>query len=116
MRQAKDNARLYRPMTIVTDKAPTYARVIGDWNKRNPLDDPILNFDRKWRSNIIESDHASLKRLTVPGKGFQSLRTAKATPKDIEAIRKIKRGYVHGRSDGIAGEMSFVNELFGLAA
>lgn len=116
LRQAKDNARLYQPMTIVTDKVPTYARVIGDWNKRNPFDDPILHVDRKWRNNIIESDHASLKRLTIHGKGFQSLRTAKATLKGIEAIRTTRRGHVHGRSDGIAGEVSFVNELFGLAA
>lgn len=116
LRQAKDNARLYQPMTIVTDKAPTYARLIGDLNKRNFLDDPILHVDRKWRNNIIESDHASLKRLTDPGKGFQSLRTAKATLKGIEAIRMIKRGHVHGRPEGITGEVSFVNRLFGLAA
>ncbi len=84
--------------------------------QEDPFDDPILHIDRKWRNNIIESDHASLKRLTVPGKGFQSLRTAKATLKGIEAIRTIKRGHVHGRTDGIVGEVSFVNELFGLAA
>ena len=116
LRQAKDNARLYQPMTIVTDKAPTYARVIEDWNERNFLDDPILHVDRKWRNNIIESDHAALKRLTNPGKGFQSLHTAKATLKGIEAIRTIKRGHVHGRQDGIKGEVRFVNGLFGLAA
>lgn len=116
LRQAKDNARLYQPMTIVTDKAPTYARVIGDMNKRNFLDDPILHVDRKWRNNIIESDHASLKRLTDPGKGFQSLRTTKATLKGIEAFRTIKRGHVFGRQDWITGEVSFVIRLFGLAA
>jgi IS6 family transposase len=116
LRQAKDNARLYQPMTIVTDKAPTYARVIGDWNMTNFLDDPILHVDRKWRNNIVESDHAAMKRPTTPGKGFQSLRTAKATRKGIEAIRTIKRGHVTGRQIGITGEVSFVNGLFGLAA
>jgi IS6 family transposase len=103
-------------MTIVTDKAPTYARVIGDWNQRTFLDDSILHVDRKWRNNIIESDHASLKSLTDPGKGFQSLRTANATLRGIEAIRTIKRGHVHDRPARINGGVCIVNGLFGLAA
>ena len=115
-RQAKDNARLYQPMTIVTDKAPTYARVIGEVNDRISPEHAILHVNRKWRNNIIESDHAALKRLTDPGKGFQSLRTAKATLKGFEAIRTIKRGHVFGRADGILGEASFVNGLFAIAA
>jgi len=57
-----------------------------------------------------------LKRLTDPGKGFQSLRTAKATLKGIEAIRTIKRGQINGLPTGVSGEISFLNGLFAAAA
>lgn len=67
------------------------------------------------RNKFVESDYASLKRQTEPGKEVQSLRTAKATLSDIEAIRTIKRCHVYGRQNGITGEVSFVNKLFGLA-
>ncbi len=116
LRRARDNARLFQSQAIVTDKAPTYARIIREINDRAFQGDPILHVDRKWRNNIVESDHASLKRLTDPAKDFQSLRAAKATFRGIEAIRTIKRGHVVGRHDGVKGEISFVNSLFGLAA
>lgn len=48
--------------------------------------------------------------------GFQTLRTANATLKRIEAIRMIKRGHVNERQDGVTGKVSFVNGLFRLAA
>lgn len=94
---------------IFTDKAPTYAKVIREINQRRDPGDAIIHIDKKWRNNRIESDHAALKRITDPGKGFHSLRTAKAT-------RTIKRGHVHDIAPGVPGEISFVNELFGLAA
>lgn len=109
LKQAKDTARLYRPPVIFTDKAPTYAKVIREINQRRDPGDAIIHIDKKWRNNRIESDHAALKRITDPGKGFHSLRTAKAT-------RTIKRGHVHDIAPGVPGEISFVNELFGLAA
>lgn len=74
-----------------------------------------IDVDRKWRNNIIESGHASLQRLTDPGKGVQSHRTAKAILKSVEAIPTIKKGHVYGSQNGIMGEMSFVKGLFGLA-
>ena len=115
-RQAMDNARLYQPMTIVTDKAPTYRRVIRRINRLRSPEKAIVHIDRKWRNNVVESDHAALKRLTDPGKGFQSPRTAKATFKGIEAIRTIKRGQINDPSTGVSGEISFLNGLFATAA
>lgn len=103
-------------MAIFTDKVPTYAKVIHEINQRRSPDDAILHIDKKWKNNRIESDHATLKRIIDPGKGFQSLRTAKATLQCVEAMRTIKRGHVHGKAPGVPGEVSFVNGLFGLAA
>ena len=115
-KQARDNARLYQPLAIFTDKAPNYSKIIREINSNCSPQDAILHIDRKWKNNRIESDHASLKRIISPGKGFYSMRTAKATLKGIEAIRMIKRGHVHGKPDGITGEISFVAALFQTAA
>ena len=45
--------------------------------------DEITHINKKGKNNRIESDHASLKRIINPGRGFQTLRTAKATLKGI---------------------------------
>jgi transposase, IS6 family len=116
LRQAQDNARLYQPLVIFTDKAATYAKVIKEINRRRGPGDEIIHIDKKWKNNRIESDYAALKRIINPGKGFHSLRTAKATLQGVEAMRTIKRGDVHGMAPGVPGEVSFVNRLFGLAA
>lgn len=116
LRQAMDNARLYQPRAIFTDKAQSYAEVIWEINQRRGAGDEILHCDRKWRNNKIESDHAALTRITDPGKGLQSLRTANATLQGVEAMRTIKRGQVHGKPAGVLGEILFVNSLFRLAA
>jgi IS6 family transposase len=115
-RQACDNARLYQPMTIVTDKAHSYSKVIGEMNRWSFPGEEIRHVDRKWKNNRIESDHAALKKLVTPTRGFKSLSAAKDTLKGIEAVRSIKRGHVVGRESGVAGEVRFVASLFKEAA
>ena len=116
LKQACENARLYQPRSITTDKAHSYARVIGEVNRFELPGEGILHINRKWENNRIESDHAALKKLITPMRGFKSLSSAKATLHGIEAIRTIKRGHVHGKEAGITGEIRFVESLFGLAA
>lgn len=76
----------------------------------------ILHNNRKWENNRIESDHAALKKLITPMRGFKSRSSAKATLRGIEAIRTIKRGHVYGKDPGITGEVRFVESLFGMVA
>lgn len=114
LKQACENARLYQPRTITTDKAHSYARVIGEMNQFELPGDGILHNNRKWENNRIESDHAALKKIITPMRGFKSLSSAKATLRGIEAIRTIKRGHVYGKDPGITGEIRFVESLFGL--
>lgn len=114
-RQARETVRIYGPVSVTTDKAPTYERVISEMNAYSFPGDEILHVNRKWRNNRIESDHAALKRITDPGRGFQSLRTAKATLKGIEAIRMIKRGHVCDPPTNVTGEVRLLAELFDLA-
>jgi IS6 family transposase len=113
LNKAIERVRLHRPVTIVTDKAPAYRRVIREINRRyDPHFDSIRHIDRKWRNNLIESDHAALKRLLGYRQSFRSLRSAKATLSGIETIRTIKRGHIHHKQTGILAEIQFIARLF----
>ena len=117
LRKAFDRVRLHRPVSICTDKAHTYRGVIREINRRyDPHFDSILHIDRKWRNNLIESDHAAMKRLLGNRQSFRSLRTAKATLAGIETIRTIKRGHVYTKQEGVTGEIEFIDKLFEHAA
>lgn len=117
LNKAIERVRLHRPVTIITDKAHAYRRVIRDINHRyDPHFDSIRHIDQKWRNNLIESDHAAMKRLLGYRQSFRSLRTAKATLSGIETIRTIKRGNVHQRQPGVRGEIAFIAGLFEPAA
>lgn len=88
--KAIERVRLHRPVTIYTDKAHAYRRVIREINHRfDPHFDSIQHIDRKWRNNLIESDHAAMKRLLGYRQSFRSLRSAKTTLSGIETIRTI---------------------------
>ena len=116
LNKAIERVRLHRPVIIVTDKAPTYARVIREINHRyDPHFESIRHIDRKWRNNLIESDHAAMKRLLGYRQSFRSLRSAKATLSGIETIRTIKRGHVHHKQAGVRGEIQFITQLFAAA-
>ena len=78
--------------------------------------DEITHFNRKGKNNRIESDHASLKQIIDPGRGFQTLRTAKTTLKGVEVHRMIKRGHYHGGQQGITAEIDFTDSVFGISA
>jgi IS6 family transposase len=112
LRQATDTARLSQPLSITTDKARSYVGAIAALNRRRGPDGFIGHITRRGENNIIESDHAALKRLTTPMRGFRSIPSAKATLSGIEAIRTIKRGqYAHPRL-GVRGEIDFLHDLF----
>ena len=103
----------HRLLTIVTEKAPTYRRVIREKNHQyDPHFDSIRHIDRKWRNNLIESDHAEMTRLFGYRQSFRSLQSAKVTLGGIEIIRTIKRGHIHNKRSGVRGEIQFVNQLF----
>lgn len=117
LNKAIERVLLHRPVSICTDKAPTYRKVIREINyEYDPHFDCITHIDKKYRSNRIESDHAALKRLLGYRQSFRSLRSAKATLQGVEAIRTIKNGHIQTRQPGVRGEIAFVHQLFGLAA
>lgn len=116
LNKAIERVRLHRPVSIVTDKAPTYRRVIREINQGyDPHFDSIRHIDQKRSNNLIESDHASLKRLLGYRKSYRSFRSAKATLSGIETMRTIKRGHIHNKQPGILAEMQFIAQLFDVA-
>lgn len=112
MRQASETVRCYHPLTIVTDKAHSCAKIIGEWNARSGPEDAPRHITRQHLNNRIEGDHAVLEHRLVPMRGPQSLRTAKATPKGFETFRAIRNGHFAGCEHGVANEIAFVRNLF----
>ena len=113
LNKAIERVRLHRPVTIATDKAPAYRRIIREINRRyGPHFDSIRHIDLKWRNNLIESDHAALKRLLGYRQSFRSLRSAKATLSGIETIRTIRRGHIRNKQTGVLEETKFIARLF----
>ena len=100
-----------------SDKAHTCRCVIREINYwYDPHFDGIRHIDRTWRNNLIESDHAAMKRLSGYRQGFRYLQSAKATMSGIETIRTIKRDHIHHEQPGAKGEIEFIRGLFEAAA
>ncbi|MSU90904.1 IS6 family transposase [Rhodobacteraceae bacterium 2CG4] len=57
LRQARETVRLYLPMTIITDKAHSVAKVIGEINNNLGPEGAIRHIDRKYLNIRIERDH-----------------------------------------------------------
>jgi IS6 family transposase len=115
-RRARDAARCFQPSAITTGKAhepqahhrggqPPCAARRGDRARH-----------LEGANNRIESDHAALKRITTPMRGFQSLSSAKATLRGIEAVHAIRRSQIHSPPSGITCEIRVLHGLFGIAA
>lgn len=95
--QQDDRARAPAPVgTIVTDKAHSYRRVIREINHRyDPRFDNIRRVDRKWRNNLMKSDHPTIKPFLGYQQSFRSLRSTKEILSGIETIRTNRRGHVY---------------------
>lgn len=74
-------------MTIITDKAHSYAKGIKEMNFSCVPDDVIPLVDCKHLNNRIEGDHGVSKQLLKPKRGFRSLTAARDTLKGIETNR-----------------------------
>nr|WP_319799780.1 DDE-type integrase/transposase/recombinase [Roseobacter sp. H9] len=95
LKKAIERVRLQRPVSICTDKAPAYRKVIREINQRyDPHFDYITPVDRKYLNNRVESNHAALKRLLGYRQSFRSLRSAKITLQGMETIRTIKNAHI----------------------
>lgn len=106
----------YQPLTIITDKAHSYAKVIGEINGQLGPENAIHHIDRKYLNNRIESDHTALKQRLRPMRGFQTLAGAKAALAGIETFRTIRKGQFENCETGVINEITFIANLFPAAA
>ena len=105
-----------KPLTINTDKAPTYSIAISALKKEGKLPDETLHRQVKYLNNVIEADHGKLKQLIRPVRGFKSLKTAYATIKGFEVMRALKKGQAQlwQYGGGIMGEVRLIERQFGI--
>ena len=66
--------------------------------------------------NMVEQDHRRVKHLINPGMSFGSFNSARRTIKGYEAMNTIRKGQIENVEKGdIIGQISFINQIFGLA-
>ncbi len=114
--KALKTMRNWPPVSITTDKLGSYTKAIQRLQRDGRLSDDVMHRTSKYLNNIIEADHGLLKQLIRPARRFQTMKTAYATIKGFELMRMIRRGHCICRKPGTAGEVRFVNKLFGLPA
>ena len=79
LRRTRETVQLYQPLSIVTDKAQSCGKVVGEIIDRRDPEHAIRHISRKYLNNRTESDLAALKRFTRPMRSFRSLSSAKAS-------------------------------------
>ena len=71
----------------------------------------------KYRNNLVEPAHRFIQKCVRPGLGFGPFYTAWQTLKGYEVMNMIRKGQMKGAEKGdVIGQLSFINEIFGVAA
>ena len=105
------------PRVINVDKNAAYPPAVDELKKEESLTEDTELRPVKYLNNMIEQDHRRLKRLVKPGLGFGSFHTARRTLKGYEAMAMIRKGQIKDIDrDDVTGQISFIYEIFGLAA
>ncbi|WP_220208371.1 IS6 family transposase [Reticulibacter mediterranei] len=104
------------PRVINVDKNAAYPKAIAELKAAEILPNAVELRQVKYRGNLVEQDHRFIKRLTKPGMGFVSLKTAWRTLQGFEIMNMIRKGQVQGVAKGdVKGLVALVATLFGVA-
>ena len=105
------------PKVINVDKNPSYPPAIGQLKKSNILPEDTKLRQVKYLNNMVEQDHRGVKHLINPGMSFGSFNSARRTIKGYEAMSMIRKGQIQDVEKGdVIGQISFINQIFGLTA
>ena len=105
------------PRVINVDKNAAYPKAIKDLKAEGSVSDNCELRQIKDLNNLIEQDHRFIKRLTKPGMGFFSFKTAWRTLQGYEIMNMIRKGQLQGVAKGdIRSQVTLVAQLFGLVA
>ncbi|MBC6976048.1 IS6 family transposase [Bacillus sp. Xin] len=81
------------PTVLITDKAPALLCALNKL-KEQGFYARTIHYTSKYLNNRIEQDHSHIKRRFAKSAGFQNLRNASHTLKDIETIHALyKRNF-----------------------
>lgn len=105
------------PRVINVDKNAAYPPAVEALKTEESLPEESDLRPVKYLNNLVEQDHRNIKRLTNPGLGFGSFNTARRTLQGYEAMAMIRKGQIEGIDrDDVTGQISFIHEIFGIAA
>ena len=105
------------PRVINVDKNGAYPPAIKDLKKEELMPKKTKLRQVKYLNNLIEQDHRFIKRRVNPGLGFSSFNTARRTIRGYEAMNMLRKGQIENVEKGdVMGQISFINEIFGIAA
>lgn len=101
---------------MTVDKNAAYPPALDEIKKDKSLPKATGTQQVKDLNNIAEQDHRFIKQRTKAGLGFASFNTARRTLKGYEAVNMICKGQINGAEKGdVMGQISFINEIFGVA-
>jgi len=117
LRKVLKASHTVEPRVITVDKNPSYPAALTELKEDQDLAEATELRQRKYLHNIVEQDHRFLKRRVKPGLGFASFNTARRTLRGYEVMNMIRKGQVEGAEKGdVLGQLSFIHQLFGVAA
>ena len=117
LRKVLNASHTIEPRAITVDKNAAYPPAIEALKADEVLPETTETRQSKYLNNTVEQDHRFLKRRTKPGLGFGSFNTARRTLKGYEAMNMIRKGQIKDADRGdVMGQISFINEIFGVAA
>jgi transposase, IS6 family len=105
------------PRVIDADKNSSYPVAPKDLKADEVLPQQARLRQVKYLNNLIEQDHRFIKRRTNPGLGFGSFDIARRTIQGYEAMNMFRKGQIKAIEKGDAiGQISFIHQIFGVAA
>ena len=105
------------PRAITVDKNAAYPPALSDLKSDKALPKTTETRQSKYLNNTVEQDHRFIKRPVKPGLGFGSFNTARRTLKGYEVMNMIRKGQIKDADRGdVMGQISFLNQIFGVAA
>lgn len=103
------------PRVINVDKNAAYPKAVAELKAEGLLPDTEPLRQSKYLNNIVEQDHRFIKRLTKPGLGFASFRTAWRTLRGYEIMNMIRKGQLQGAAKGdVLAQNHLIANVFGM--
>ena len=117
LRKVLNASHTVEPRVITVDKNAAYPPAIEELKADAFLPETTATRQSKYLNNTVEQDHRFIKRRVKPGLGFGSFNTARRTLKGYEAMNMIRKGQIESADKGdVVGQISFINEIFGVVA